>query len=378
MIYLDYAATTPVDPRVSKAMLNILNNQFSNSASVINTFSKDINVLIDDARLNVANIIGTDKKNIIFTSGATESNNFIFKGLFDVNSKEKNHIITTKIEHKSILESCKYLEKKGAEITYLDVDLNGKINIDQLNESINKNTLMVSIMMVNNEIGSINEIKNIGEICKKNNVYFHSDLTQALGKIEINVNALNIDFASFSSHKIYGPKGIGAAYIGNDKNGIRYKVEPIIHGGKQEFSLRAGTSSNHDIVGFGVAAKIAKEDFFENNNKIKIIEEYLIDKLNKDNIEYRIIGNINNKVNGIINLQLYNLNNSMFFMLFKDEMCLSFGSACSFNEPSYVIKNIDQNIETKEIVRVSFGKFSKKEEIDILVENLKIFYKNYV
>lgn len=258
-IYLDMQATTPTDPRVLDAMLPFLTGLYGNPHSRTHAYGWETEKAVEEARKHVANLIGADPKEIIFTSGATESNNMSIKGVarFFGRSGKKKHIITTQTEHKCVLDSCRHLQDEGYEITYLPVQSNGLIRLEDLKEAIRPDTVLVSVMTVNNEIGVIQPIKEIGEICRANKVFFHTDAAQAVGKIPIDVNAMNIDLMSISGHKIYGPKGIGACYV---RRRPRVRLDPIITGGGQERGLRSGTLAPHLVVGLGEACRIAKED----------------------------------------------------------------------------------------------------------------------
>ena len=252
-VYLDNNATTPLDPRVLDAMMPYMTNQFGNPHSRSHSYGWEAEKMVERARRQLADLIGADKKEIIFTSGATESNNTILKGVAKFYRSRKNHIITTQIEHKCVLDSCRYLEREGFEVTYLPVNSAGIIDLDQLRETIKPTTVLASIMFCNNEIGVLQPIKEIGKICRKKKVFFHTDSAQAVGKIPMNVNDLNIDLVSISGHKIYGPKGVGAMYI---RKRPRVRMEALINGGGQERGLRSGTLPPHLVIGLGEAARI--------------------------------------------------------------------------------------------------------------------------
>ena len=375
MIYLDNAATTPIDPRVIDKMADFLKNEYGNPLGKYD-LAKKAKEEIEIARFKVAELINVNIKNIIFTSGATESNNFIIKGIAERYQNRGKHIVTTKVEHKSIINSCLFLEKKGYQITYLDVDKTGLVNFKELEDAIRSDTILVSIMWVNNETGVKNDIKKIGDLCKEKNVLFHTDMTQAVGKINIDMSKINADFASFSSHKIYGPKGIGAAYIGNDELGIRHDIEPLIHGGQQEYSLRGGTHNTHNIIGFGYAADLMKKELNEYILHIKQMEDNLIEKLKKDIPNIYFIGDMKNRIPGILSISIKGFNNEMFLSMYSDIIACSSGSACSFGEPSHVIKNIDKEIDFKTVLRISIGKYT--EEIEEFINAIKKYTNEFL
>ena len=370
-VYFDYQATTPMDKRVLDAMMPTLTTEFGNAGSKSHVFGWEAEKLVEKARQQVADVIGADAKDIIFTSGATESNNLAIKGVARFNKTEtKNHIITVKTEHKCVLESCRYLGlKEGFKVTYLDVKENGLIDLDELKNAINDATIMVSVMGVNNEIGVVQDLKAIGQICKEKGVYFHTDCAQAFGKIPLNVDEMNIDLMSISGHKIYGPKGIGALYV---RRKPRVKIEPIIHGGGQERGLRSGTLAVPLIVGLGKAAELMVEDGDKDKEKItrlanKMIDEFLKMKkvyLNGDR-EHRWLGCLNFSFAGIEGESL---------MMAVNDVAVSSGSACTSAtlDPSYVIKAIGTKDElAHSSLRIGLGRFTTEEEVDYFIKRIK-------
>lgn len=345
--YLDAASTTPVDPRVKEAMLPYFDEIFGNASSQ-HIYGKQAKRAIDKARGQVAEIINADQKEIYFTSGATESINWALKGYMEANPEKGNHIITVKTEHKAVLNTCEYLENKGYEVTYLDVDANGLISLNELKNAIQNKTAIISVMYVNNEIGIIQNIQEIGKIARDNSICFFTDATQAIGKIKIDVINDNIDMLCLSGHKLNGPKGVGALFI---KNGI--KLEPLIHGGGQENGLRGGTYNTPLIVGLGETCELA----FKNHDKN---QKSLINKNRKiENwIQNERIGKVNfksvNRAPHILSVTLNNFEAEEFLMMKSKDFIASTGSACNsqFVEESHVLKSIPDS-NTKRIFRIS-------------------------
>lgn len=369
MIYLDSAATTQLDPAVLNTMIEYMKYNYGNPSSKYYQQAVDAQNDLKKARTQVAKLLNTELEYILFTSGASESNNFILKGIADKYSSKKNHIITSKIEHKSVLEPLEYLKKKGFEISYLDVDPNGVIDLESLQAAITDNTALVSIMWANNEIGSVNDMVSISKICKEHGVLLHSDATQAIGKMNIDLSNKIVDFMSFSGHKIYGPKGIGIAYVGPDNLGIRYKLSPLIHGGSQEFKMRSGTHAMHDIVGIGMACEIAKETMNSNVSKILALEKYLVDGLVDLDSNITINAYTPNKLPGLVSINIPGINNEILIKQLSPDIAISTGSACSINEPSYVATALGK--PTFEILRISISKFTTEAEINILLDKIK-------
>ncbi|WP_343184218.1 IscS subfamily cysteine desulfurase [Buchnera aphidicola (Ceratovacuna keduensis)] len=362
-IYLDYAATTPVDKKVAKIMLKYLtkNNNFGNAASRSHKFGWIAEEAVDIAREQISNLINSDPKEIIFTSGATESINLAIKGIMQFYKNKGNHIITSKTEHKAVLDTCRYLENKKCKVTYIKPKKNGIINIKDISKNINKNTLLVSIMHVNNETGIIQDIEKISKICRKKKIFFHVDATQSVGKIKINLKKTKIDLMSFSSHKIYGPKGIGALFI---RKKPRIRISPQIHGGGHERGMRSGTLPVHQIVGMGEAFRIAKKKIKSENIMLKKLRNILWKKI-KNIEEIYLNSDLKKTSPHILNISFNYIEGESIIMALKD-LAISSGSACTSAslEPSYVLKSMGIKTElAHSSIRFSFGRFTKKKEI---------------
>ena len=370
-LYFDYQATTPLDKRVLDEMMLTMTTEFGNAHSKSHSFGWEAEKLVEKAREQVANVIGADAKDIIFTSGATESNNLAIKGVARFNkSDKKNHIITVQTEHKCVLESCRYLElKEGFKVTYLSVGSDGLINLEELKNAITDKTILVSVMGVNNEIGVIQDLKSIGKICREKGVYFHTDCAQAFGKIPLNVDEMNIDLMSISGHKIYGPKGIGALYV---RRKPRVKIEAIINGGGQERGLRSGTLAVPLIVGLGKASQLMLEDGEEDRKRIdkfadQIINEFL--KIKKVDLN----GSLEHRWKGCLNFSFAGVEGESLMMAIND-IAVSSGSACTSAtlDPSYVIKAIGTKDElAHSSIRVGLGRFTTQEEVDYFIKRVK-------
>ena len=377
-IYLDYAATTPVDPKVVKAMIECLSidGHFGNPASRSHRYGWQAEELVDIARNQVADLIGADPREIIWTSGATESDNIAIKGVAEVHGK--GHIITSAFEHKAVLDCCIYLESKGFDVTYLKPDLNGFISASQVQESIRKDTILITIMMVNNELGSIQPIDEIGVIAHKNNILFHVDAAQAAGKLKIDLATLKVDLMSFSAHKIYGPKGMGALYARMNQ---QPNVEAQMHGGGHERGLRSGTLATHQIVGMGLAFELARKELDENDQHvIQCKKAFLKGVLEIEGVsingKQEAHQNVFETVPGIVNLRFAGIDSEMLIMAFKD-LAISSGSACTSAsvEPSYVLKTLGlTDEESHSSLRFSFGRFTSLEEVQIAIEVVKSGY----
>lgn len=358
MIYLDSAATTQIDPEVLDEMIDFMRTEYGNPASKYYPQALSAQSYLANSRAKVAQLLNVEQDNIIFTSGASESNNFIIKGIAEKYKKKGKHIITSKIEHKSVLETCKYLEKNGFEVTYLDVNHDGLFDLNQLKKSIRPDTILASLMWVNNEIGVINDMAKVVSICHSENVMVHSDATQAAGKMVVDLKQIPIDFLSMSSHKLYGPKGIGAAFIGNDELGIRFKLPSLIHGGAQEFSMRAGTHAMHDIVGFAKACEIAKRDMSLYVKELAILEFELKSQLVKIIPNIHFHGCQNKKISGFLNFSIPGINNEIFCKQLSNSISFSTGSACTISEGSHVMDSI--SYYNSDYVRMSLSKYSTK------------------
>ena len=369
-IYMDNAATTRMKKEVLDEMLPYLTEDYGNPSSVYSLGSKSKRA-VEDAREKVAKVIGANKREIFFTGGGSEADNWAIKGVAYANSSKGNHIITTKIEHHAILHACEYLEKKGFDVTYLDVDEFGLVDLNQLKESITDETILISIMYANNEIGTIQPIKEIGEIAKENKIYFHTDAVQAMGNTEIDVNELNIDLLSMSAHKIYGPKGVGALYV---RQGV--KIDPLIIGGGQERNRRAGTENVPGLVGFGKAIELAYENMEEHNSKLTKLRDSLIRKI-MDNISYtRLNGHPTKRLPGNVNICFEFIEGeSLLLSLDMVGIAGSSGSACTSGslDPSHVLLAIGLEHEIAHgSLRLSLGDFNSEEELDYVVDNLKV------
>ena len=367
-IYLDYAATTPVKKEVVNAMIPYFTEDFGNASGLYEVAFKPKEAL-EKARTQVAELINSNSEEIYFTAGGTESDNWALKGVFDANSKKGNHIITTVFEHHAILHTCDYLKEHNAKITYLPVNKDGRIDLNELKNAITDETILISIMFANNEIGTVQDIKAIGEIAKENGIIFHTDAVQALGNVKIDVKDMNIDLLSMSSHKIYGPKGIGALYIKKAT-----KINNFIHGGAQEKRKRAGTENIPAIVGFGLAAEIANENFDNHVKHLTNLRNYLISEI-KDKIEdVRINGSMDYRHPGNASISFeYIEGESLLLMLDFKGIAVATGSACSSNSltPSHVLQSIGIPVEIIHgTLRFSIGDFTTKEDIDYVVKEL--------
>ena len=369
-IYFDYAATTPVDPRVAKEMMGCLtmDGNFGNPASRSHRFGWQAEEAIDIARNQIAELINADSREIVFTSGATESNNLAIKGAAHFYSKKGKHIITSKTEHKAVLDTCRQLEREGFEVTYLEPQANGIITVEQLESALREDTVLVSIMHVNNEIGIIQDIAAIGEMLRARKVIFHVDAAQSAGKIAIDLSELKVDLMSFSGHKIYGPKGIGALYV---RRKPRIRLEAQTHGGGHERGMRSGTLATHQIVGMGEAFRVAKEDMTKDQAHISALSQRLIDGLMKIEETY-LNGDRELGYNGIVNISFNYVEGESLMMALKD-LAVSSGSACTSAslEPSYVLRALGLNDEmAHSSIRFSVGRFTTEEEIDHAIEQM--------
>jgi cysteine desulfurase len=367
-VYFDYSATTPVDPRVAKAMMQFLtpDGEFGNPASRSHAYGWHADEAVETARKNVADLIGADPKEIVWTSGATESDNLAIKGVAHFYRKKGNHIITCKTEHKAVLDTCRQLEREGFEITYLDPESNGLIDLKKLEEAIRPETILVSIMHVNNEIGVIQDIAAIGKMTREKGILLHTDAAQSAGKVAVDVNAMNIDLLSLSAHKVYGPKGIGALYV---RRKPRVRLEAQMHGGGHERGMRSGTLPTHQIVGMGEAFRIAREDLDSDTAKIKALRDRLWDGI-KDMEEVYINGDMEHRIAGNLNVSFNFVEGESLIMALKD-IAVSSGSACTSAslEPSYVLRAIGRNDElAHSSIRFTIGRFTTEEEVDYAIK----------
>ncbi len=371
VIYLDNQSTTPIDPRVLKEMNPFLTNFYGNPASSNHLYGWQANEAITIAREKVSKLINTIPDNIIFTSGATESINLALKGLYKNVLKVGDHIITTNIEHKAVIDVLDYLSQIGIEITYLPVNNKGLINLDDIVKSIKNKTKICTIIHGNNEIGTIQNIKKIGELCKKNNILFHVDAAQTLGKQIIDVNEMNIDLLSVSGHKLYAPKGVGALFI--DKMNNEIKLTPLIHGGGQEYGLRCGTLSVHNIVGFGEACSIALENVIDDQAKILKLRNKLYDELKKIFPDIIINGSLSQRLDGNLNITIPNYN-AQEIISEMTNLAFSTGSACMSEnpEPSHVLTAIGLNEkEINETIRIGIGRLNTDNDINRTINYFK-------
>lgn len=366
--YFDHAATTAVDEEVLREMIPYFSYSYGNPSSAY-TIGRQNKMAIHVARQKVAKAIKAKSKEIYFTGCGSESDNLALKGITYANSKNKKHIITTKIEHHAILNTCKTLEQEGIEVTYLNVDKDGKINLQELENCIKDDTILISIMTANNEIGTIQPIKEIGEIARKHKILFHTDAVQAIGNIKINVEEMNIDLLSMSAHKFYGPKGVGALYV---KDGINFRE--IQDGGHQENGKRAGTENVAGIVGMGKAIELAYENIEEYNKKLIELREYCIEKLQSKIGKIKINGARKDRLPGNINISFLGEDSSdLLLKLDERGICTSAGSACSTGDssPSHVLMAIGLNNEEAEgALRITLGKENTKQDIDYLISNI--------
>lgn len=370
-IYLDYQSTTPLDPRVIILMKQMLEEEYGNPHSRSHSFGWKAEELCDLARKQVAEVIGAEPKDIIFTSGGTESNNLALIGLFNFYGEKKKHIITVGTEHKCVINTCKYLETKGAKLTFLPVNPDGLLDLNVVREAIQEDTLFISVMAVNNEIGVIQNLKEIGKIAKEKGVIFHTDAAQAFGKIPLDVNEMNIDLMSISGHKIYGPKGIGALYIRRKPKRIR--LLPIFQGGGQERGLRSGTLPTPNVVGFGLAAQIAKNEMESENKRISMLFDKLYHELVAEEEQVFLNGSKNERYKGNFNASFAFIEGESMIMAIKD-LAVSSGSACTSAslEPSYVIRSLGVSEDLAHTsIRIGIGRFTTEEEISYAISLIK-------
>ncbi len=367
-VYMDYSATTPVDPRVAEKMCSCLmmDGDFGNPASRSHAYGWKADELVEQSRQHVADLINADKKEIVWTSGATESDNLAIKGVAHFYKKKGRHIVTCKTEHKAVLDTCRQLEREGYEVTYLDPEPTGLLDLEKLKAALRDDTILVSIMHVNNEIGVIQDISAIGEITRERGILFHVDAAQSAGKVPIDLQEMKVDLMSFSAHKIYGPKGIGALYV---RRKPRVRLEAQMHGGGHERGMRSGTLAVHQIVGMGEAFRIAKEEMVAENERILTLRNRLWDAL-KDMEEVYVNGDLAHHVAGNINISFNFVEGESLIMAIKD-LAVSSGSACTSAslEPSYVLRALGRNDElAHSSIRFTLGRFSTVEDVDFAVE----------
>ena len=368
-IYLDYSATTPVDPRVAQKMIPFLTEQFGNPASRSHAFGWEAEKAVEEAREHVAALLNADPKEIIWTSGATEGNNLAIKGAANFYKGKGKHIVTMKTEHKAVLDTVRELERQGFEATYLDPEQNGLLDLEKFKAALRPDTVLVSVMMVNNEIGVIQPVAEIGEICRTKGIIFHCDAVQAAGKIPIDLQKLKVDLLTVTAHKVYGPKGIGALYV---RRKPRVRIEPQIHGGGHERGLRSGTLPTHQIVGMGEAFRIAKLEMAAESERIRALRDRLLAGF-KDMEEVYVNGDMERRIPGNLNVSFNFVEGESLIMGIKD-VAVSSGSACTSAslEPSYVLRALGRSDElAHSSIRFTIGRFTTEEEIDYAVKLLR-------
>ncbi len=369
-IYLDYAATTPVDPRVAQVMAKCLtlDGNFGNPASRSYRFGWMAEEAVDIARNQVSDALNCDPREIVFTSGATESNNLAIKGVADGYASKGKHIITVNTEHKAVLDTCEYLQAQGVDVTYLQVGADGLVNLSELEGAIRDDTILVSVMHVNNELGVTQDVESIGKLCRQHNVLFHVDGAQSVGKVAIDLNELPVDLLSMSAHKFYGPKGMGALYV---RRRPKINLEAQIHGGGHERGMRSGTLATHQIVGMGEALEIASRDMEAENERIKALRIALWNGLSKIEGVY-LNGHEEKRIAGILNVSFANVDGESLMMGLND-IAVSSGSACTSAslEPSYVLKALGRSDELAHAgIRFSVGRFTTQDDIDYVVNKV--------
>ena len=370
-IYMDYSSTTPVDPRVAEKMMQCLtmDGVFGNPASRSHAHGWAAEDLVDKAREEIAKTVGADSREIVWTSGATESNNLAIKGAAHFNQRRGKHIVTMKTEHKAVLDTCRQLEREGFEVTYLDPLANGLLDLDVLKATLRDDTTIVSVMHVNNETGVVQDIAAIGEICRDRKIVFHVDAAQSVGKVIVDVEALKVDLMSFSAHKAYGPKGIGALFV---RRKPRVRIEAQIHGGGHERGMRSGTLPTHQIVGMGEAFRICREEMGAENERIRILRDRLYDGF-KDMEEVFVNGDLDQRIPGNLNISFNFVEGESLMMSLKD-VAVSSGSACTSAslEPSYVLRALGRSDElAHSSLRFTIGRFTTVEEVDLAIEQTR-------
>ena len=368
-IYLDYSATTPVDPRVAQKMIPFLTEHFGNPASRSHPFGWEAEKAVEEAREQVAQLVNADPKEIIWTSGATESNNLAIKGAAQFYKGKGKHLVTVKTEHKAVLDTCRELERQGFEVTYLPVRDDGLLDIEQFKAALRPDTILASVMYVNNEIGVIQDIPALGEICREKGIIFHVDAAQATGKVVIDLQKLKVDLMSFSAHKTYGPKGVGALYV---RRKPRVRLEAQMHGGGHERGMRSGTLAPHQCVGMGEAFRIARLEMATENERVRMLRDKLL-KGFQDMEEVYVNGDMDNRVPHNLNISFNFVEGESLIMAIKD-VAVSSGSACTSAslEPSYVLKTLGRSDElAHSSIRFTIGRFTTEEEIAYTIDLLK-------
>ncbi len=368
-IYLDYSATTPVDPRVADKMIPYLVEHFGNPASRSHAYGWEADKAVEEARAEVAALVNADPKEIVWTSGATESNNLAIKGAAQFYQSKGQHVITVKTEHKAVLDTVRELERQGFEATYLDVKEDGLIDMEALKAAIRPDTTVISVMFVNNEIGVIQPLKEIGQICRENKVFFHTDAAQAAGKIPMDVEDMNIDLMSISGHKVYGPMGVGALYV---RKKPRVRLVPLIHGGGQERGMRSGTLPTPLVVGLGKAAELAQKEMAAEAERLRDFQHRLFEGLRQRIPEIYLNGDMDHRIPGNLNISFAYVEGEGLMMGIKD-LAVSSGSACTSAslEPSYVLRalGVDEELAHTSL-RLGLGRFTTEEDIDYAIERI--------
>ena len=370
-IYLDYSATTPVDPRVAERMCQFLtvDGDFGNPASRSHVFGWRADEAVEAARADVAALLGADPKEIVWTSGATESNNLALKGAAHFYQGKGKHLITCKTEHKAVLDTCRQLEREGFEVTYLEPETSGLVKLEKLQEAMRPDTILVSLMHANNEIGVVQDVAAVGKLCRERGVLFHTDAAQSAGKVPIDVNAMNIDLLSLSAHKVYGPKGIGALYV---RRRPRVRIEAQMHGGGHERGMRSGTLPTHQIVGMGEAFRLAKVELAAEAVRLRKLRDRLYQGL-RDMEEVYVNGDLEQRVPGNLNISFNFVEGESLIMAIKD-VAVSSGSACTSAslEPSYVLRALGRSDElAHSSIRFTIGRFTTEEDIDYTVKLMR-------
>ncbi len=368
-IYLDYSATTPVDPRVAEKMIPYLTEHFGNPASRSHSFGWTAEQAVEQAREQVAALIGADAKDIVWTSGATEGNNLAIKGAANFYKTKGKHLITQKTEHKAVLDTFRELERQGFEATYLEVEENGIVSLEKFKAAIRPDTILASIMMVNNEIGVIHPVWEIAEICRAKGIVFHCDAVQGAGRVEIDLKKLKADLLTITAHKIYGPKGIGALYV---RRKPRVRIEPQIHGGGHERGFRSGTLPTHQIAGFGEAARLAKLEMASDNERVRALRDRLLKRI-EDIEEVYVNGDLERRIPHNLNVSFNFVEGESLIMAVKD-IAVSSGSACTSAslEPSYVLRALGRSDElAHSSIRLTLGRFTTQEEVDYAADLIR-------
>jgi len=368
-VYLDYSATTPVDRRVAEKMIPFLTEHFGNAASRSHAFGWKAEEAVEEARAHVAALLNADPKEIVWTSGATEGNNLAIKGAANFYKTKGKHIITQKTEHKAVLDTFRELERQGFEATYLEVDANGLISVEQLKAALRPDTILVSIMMVNNEIGVVQPVWEIADLCRSKGIIFHCDAVQGAGRLEIDVQKFKVDLLTITAHKIYGPKGIGALYV---RRKPRVRIEAQIHGGGHERGFRSGTLATHQIAGFGEAARLAKAEMASENERVRSLRDRLLKGI-QDIEEAYVNGDLDQRIPHNLNVSFNFVEGESLIMAVKD-LAVSSGSACTSAslEPSYVLRALGRSDElAHSSIRFTLGRFTTEEEIDFAIDLIK-------